>query len=273
MHSQRAELTTPEGTVDDTIDAGAPALAGVAPADSTAVAGEATLAAAGEGDDPANLGDFLDSLRGRMAPAPDAEPQVLLPLAALELFERAAQDYERESGKLADRRHRIGGLIYPATPEQAHAASDFFSRRLGLRVVDLDARSFSLLSDEDAKTRLATLAEPTAHIVALRGLRLDSDPRVFAAIESAQVDVLVLGYAEPGAKFSPGVQRALRYRIDLLPAQPLEYVVGGLDGSALGEGRPDGPAERGTGGPPKKGQSVGERLWGLFRPSLRAAQS
>jgi hypothetical protein len=179
--------------------------------------------------DANNLADLIDSLRGRTAPVEHAETEDELPYAAIELFERCANEYRRESDKLVHRRRRIGTLVYPATPGQANAIGEFFVRALGLRIVDLDTRSLNGLPDEDVEARLATLSDPMAHVVALRRMGSDTDPRVFAAIESAHVDVLVLVFADPGATFGSSVQRNLKYRIDLQKLVPLEVVAGCFD--------------------------------------------
>jgi hypothetical protein len=226
-----------------------------------------TLAKITTYDDATNFADLVDSLRGRViASFPDAESRVALPLFAREFFGRCTQDYGRESGKLAHRRHRVGTLIYPATPEQASAVIKFFFQRLGLCIVDIDTRSLAHLSDEDVEARLATLSEPMAHIVSLRGLGPQADPRVFSAIESAHVDVLVLGFAEPGATFGPTVQRCLRYRIDLQPAD--ELILRPLDAPPL----PAGGTLAHSAKPPHGRHTLPERLFDFFHPALPPAR-
>jgi hypothetical protein len=220
--------------------------------------------------DAPNFADLVDSLRGRVVRFPDAASRVALPLFARELFGRCAQDYERESAKLADRRHRVGTLVYPATPKEASAVSEFFFQRLGLCIVDIDARTLAYLSDKDVEARLATLSEPMAHIVALHGMGPQADPRVFAAIESASADVLVVAFAEPGATFGPAVQRCLRYRIDLQPVA--EILLRPIEASGLPG---NGPLKGGmspTPELPQRRHAPLERLFDFFHPALRATR-
>jgi hypothetical protein len=154
----------------------------------------------------------------------------VLPAAALELFERCARDYQRESDKLLYRRRQIGALVYPATPGQVSVISDWFVRTLGLRMVDIDATSLVGLSHPEVAGRLAPLNEPTARIVTIRGIGRDTDPRVFAAIASAHVDVLAIAFVDHDTKLRVGVQRRLRYRIDLFESFPFDVAPGYFDG-------------------------------------------
>jgi hypothetical protein len=223
-------------------------------------------------DNATNFADLVDSLTGRVVHFPDAASRVALPLFARELFGRCAQDYEHESGKPADRRRRVGALVYPASPEQASVISEFFLHRLGLRIVEVDARSLAPLSDVYVDAHLATLTEPTAHIVAVRGIGPHVDPRVFSAIVSANVDVLVLVFAEPGATFGPAVQRCLRYRIDLQPVG--EIVLKPIDAASLpGKGPLEGAASANSPNLPQGRHAPLDRLFGFLRPAMRATRA
>jgi hypothetical protein len=193
-------------------------------------------------DDAKNFANLVDSLRGRVARGEDAAPDAALPPAAIELFERCARDYQRESDKLVHRRRCIGALIYPASPGQSIAIGEWFVQATGLRIVDIDMRSLALLSDGAVADRLVPLAEPTARIVTIRGIGRDANRRVLAAISSANVDVLVIAFADPDMKPGMGLQRRLRYRIDLAQGIAIDVVAGCFDGSHA-EPLGDGPAE------------------------------
>ena len=265
-----AKVAQPQSVpvVPDTAAVAAEAIA----ADHPIAPEHAILPEAGKRDDPADFADLVDSLRGRARSNESAERQVALPGEALELFERCVNDYNRESHKVATRRHRIGTLVYPASPEQESAINEFFSRALGLRIVDIDTRLLNDLPDDEVEASLATLTEPTAHIVALRGMGLDSHPRVFAAIESADVDVLVLGFADPGAKLSPGVLRCLRYRIDLQPAQPIEFVSGLVDTIPRRDAGPnEGDTAQSAAKSPGMWRGFTDRFLRFFRSGVRSA--
>jgi hypothetical protein len=195
-------------------------------------------------EEAATLASFVDALRLRATPAGTTERRVALPRSAHERLEECAREYERESAKLIHRRHHVGALVYPSTADEAKSISNFFAARLGLRRVDIDVRSFDRLSDADVAAGLRTLTEPAAHIVALHGLGFDTDPRVFEAIEWADVDVLVIGYAEPGATFGSVVRRHLKHRIDLQrPARAGELVAFPVSPDASARRHPDGTVQ------------------------------
>ncbi len=221
-------------------------------------------------EDATNLANLVDSLRGRVAPTGDAAPDDLLPAAAIELFDRCARDYQRESDKLVHRRRRIGALVYPATPEQITAISDWFVRALNLRLVDIDARSLVGLTGTELADRLAPLTEPTARIVTVRGLGLETDPRVSGAIASADVDVLVIAFADPGAKIRMATQQRLRYRIDLLQAFPLDVAPVCFNGTRH-ERLYGGPSAAVAATPPLETFSPIRRLVTFFRSRMRTA--
>ncbi len=223
-----------------------------------------------------NLANLVDSLRGRVSPNEDADSPETLPPIAVELFERCAREYQRESDKLVDRRRRIGALVYPATPGQTTAIIEWFVNATGLRIVEIDARLLVGLSDGEVADRLTPLKEPTARIVAIRGIGYDVDSRLSAAIASAHVDVLVVAFADPDAKLRAGVQRRLRYRIDLLRAFPLDVAVGCFDGlrrdlvhAVANENSPSPPSHKSPG---KRFALIG-RLLHFLRSGIRTAGS
>jgi hypothetical protein len=182
----------------------------------TEAAAQPSAVAAATPDDRPTLADFIDELRLRAAaPVETVEAWMTLSAALLERLEKCALDFERESGRLIHRRSHVGVLVYPATDDDANSVNDFFVQRLSLRLVDLDVRSLGGLSDAEVERNLATLTDPTAHIVALRGLGPDLDPRVTDAIEWADIDVLVLGYADSASSLGPTVKRRLKHKIDL----------------------------------------------------------
>jgi hypothetical protein len=161
-----------------------------------------------------SLADFVESIRPkRETPGSDAVPASLRDVL-VDGLEVCVRDFEHESDQVIDRRRHVGALLVGATSEEEQGAADFLGERLGLRVIEIDVASLENLPDEAVLKHLATLAEPTAHIVVLRGLRTDADRRVLEAIEWSDVDVLVLGTAEAEINFeSGGVRRRLRHRI------------------------------------------------------------
>lgn len=164
----------------------------------------------------ATLADFVAAFREGMQPMGGAEPSASLPPPVVALLARCARDFERESQRLIQRRRHVGAMVFSATFEEENCVRDYFVSTLNLRVVEIDARTIDQLSDEQVEGRLKTLAEPTAHIVAIRGLGNATDPRVLSAIEWADVDVLVVGFAEADTVFSPAVRRCARQRVDVL---------------------------------------------------------
>jgi hypothetical protein len=161
------------------------------------------------------LADFVDAFRRGDGRACDAPRAVLSPLV-IDRLERCAREFERESHKPVERRRHVGAVITSASAEEANAVCDYFVESLRLRLVEMDARTFDGLSDEDAEPVLRTLADSAAHIVAVHGIDAGTDPRVLAAIEWADVDVFVVGFADAGAIFSSAVRRTLGHRVDLL---------------------------------------------------------
>jgi hypothetical protein len=214
-------MTRPEADpVDPSNDLDAAEWAGPARASDVAAATEAEsdpgAVVAATVEERPTLADFIDELRLRAAaPVETVQAWMTLSAAVLERLEKCALDFERESARLIHRRSHVGVLVYPATSDDANAINDFFVQRLSLRLVDLDVRSLFGLSDAEVEQSLATLSDPTAHIVALRGLGPDVDPRVIDAIEWADIDVLVLGYADSATSFGATVKRRLKHRIDL----------------------------------------------------------
>jgi hypothetical protein len=167
-------------------------------------------------EDGPSLADFIDALRVRTsAPFDNIEPAMTLSDTVLERLEKCAFEFERESGRLIHRRSHVGALVFPASPAEVNAVNEFFAQRLRLRIVDVDVRSLLGLSDAEVERTLATLTDPTAHIVALRGLGPDTDPRVLEAIEWGDVDVLVIAYSDSNVNSTAAVRRRLKHRIDL----------------------------------------------------------
>jgi hypothetical protein len=164
-----------------------------------------------------SFADFVDALRLREAPLDNVAPRAPLAPTAIVGLEKCYQDFVRQSAQPIQRRHHVGAMIVHASPEEENSVLDYFVEQLGMRVVDIDVNGLRELSNEDLERRLATLSEPTAHIVALRGLGFDTDPRVLEAIEWSDVDVLLIGYAEAAAPFGSAVRRRFKHRIDVRP--------------------------------------------------------
>jgi hypothetical protein len=165
--------------------------------------------------DAATFADFVDAIRSREGVVEAIGPLAELPSSAVERLERCAQDFERQSALPLNRRRHVGVLVMEATPEEANSVIDFLGKRIGLRVVDIDVRDLRGLSSEDLEARTVTMSEPTAHIVAIRGLGLYTDRRVIEAIEHSDVDVLLIGFATGGASYGAAFRRRFKHRLDL----------------------------------------------------------
>ena len=164
-----------------------------------------------------SFADFVDALRLREAPRAEVAPRAPLSQTALAALEKCYQDFARQSAQPIQRRHHVGAMVVHASPEEENSVADYFVEQLGMRIVEIDVRGLRELSNEDVERRLATLTEPTAHIVALRGLGFDTDPRVLEALEWSEVDVLLIGYADAGASFGSAVRRRFKHRVDMRP--------------------------------------------------------
>jgi hypothetical protein len=165
--------------------------------------------------DASTFADFVDAIRSRDGAPADFGPLAPLPASALDRLEKSALDFERQSGLPLRRRRHVGVLVTDATPEEANSVLDFFKKRIGLRLVDIDVHDLRGLSSEDLELRTVTMSEPTAHIVAIRGIGFYTDRRVLQAIEASDVDVFLIAFAAAGVSFGSEVRRRLKHRIDL----------------------------------------------------------